>query len=91
MMLNCLASFSLLLSFMLRACGKEGGGVCVCVCVCFCVSVCVFLTTILKMVAGTRQKNPGSQNSIVKMIVTTTLVTKAYLGSLVSVGVVNVC
>ena len=51
----------------------------------------VILTMILKMVAGTRQKNPGSQNSTVKMIVTTILVTKAYLGSIVSVGVVSVC
>ena len=51
----------------------------------------VILAMMLKMVAGTRQRNPGSQNSTVKMIVTTTLVTKAYLGSLVSVGLGKVC
>ena len=58
-----------------------------------CVHMCVgeILTMILKAVAGTRQRSPGSHNSTVKMIVTTTLVTKAYLGSLVSVGLGKVC
>ena len=64
----------------------------VCMCVCLYVTIdTVLLTMILKIVAGTRQRNPGTQHSTVKMIVTTTLVTKAYLGSLVSVGVVKVC
>ena len=53
----------------------------------------VFRTTILKTVAGTRQASPGSQQSTVKMIVATTLVTKAYFGSLaeMSLGLVTVC
>ena len=44
----------------------------------------IMLTIILKIMAGTRQTSPGIQKSIEKMTVTTTLVTKAYLGSLVS-------
>ena len=74
---------------------EEEGEVCVCahvrararVCVC----VRALLTIILMTVAGTRQRSPGSQKSTVKMIVATTLVTKAYLGSLVSVGLASVC
>ena len=47
--------------------------------------ISIMLTIILKIVAGTRQRSPGSHMSAEKMIVTTTLVTKAYLGRLVSV------
>ena len=46
----------------------------------------VLLTTMLKMTAGTRQMNPGSQHSTVNIRVTMTLVTKAYLGSLIEVS-----
>ena len=58
-----------------------------------CVCERVLLTTKLMTVAGTRQRSPGSQQRTVKMTVTTMLVTKAYLGSLVesSAGLVRVC
>ena len=60
---------------------------------CVCVSVCTLLTTILMTVAGTKQSSPGTQQRTVTMNVPTTLVTKAYLGSLVEISVVlaSVC
>ena len=54
-------------------------------CVCY-----LLLTNILMIVAGTRQKSPGSQQRTVKISVAVTLVRKAYLGRLV-VFPVSVC
>ena len=48
------------------------------------------LTIMLMTVDGARQRRPGDQSTD-KIIVATTLVTKAYLGSLVSVGLASVC
>ena len=50
----------------------------------------LLLTNILMIVAGIRQKNPGSQQRSVKINVAATLVKKAYLGRLV-VFPVSVC
>ena len=50
----------------------------------------LLLTNILMIVAGIRQKNPGSQQRSVKISVAATLVKKAYLGRLV-VFPVSVC
>ena len=91
MMLKCLASCSLLFSFLLRAYGRGKGGRCVCAYLR--TYAYAALTIILMIVAGMRQKSPGNQQRIVKMNVAAMLVAKAYLGSLVesSVGLVSVC
>ena len=54
------------------------------------VCMCALLTTMPKIVAGTRQKNPGTQQRSVKISVVVMLVRKAYLERLV-VFPVNVC
>ena len=67
-----------------------------CVRVCVCVSECMLLTTMLKIVAGTRQRSPGSHNSTADITVVITLARKACIGSTGSLmevfsGIVNVC
>ena len=54
------------------------------------VCMCALLTAMPKIVAGTRQKSPGTQQRTVAISVVVMLVRKAYLGRL-EVFPVNVC
>ena len=56
--------------------------------VCAHAGVRALLTAILMIVAGTRQRSPGTQQRSVKISVVVMLVRKAYLGRLVEVSVV---